>query len=85
METTLSTKGQIVLPQKVRQKLALRPGARLACRVARGSIVLTPRIPRRGLPRLVRDPVTGLKVTRGPVGGATITSEQIRAALADFP
>lgn len=85
METTLSTKGQVVLPQGARQKLALRAGAKFACRVANGSIVLTPKAPVRGQPRLVRDSLTGLRVTRGSPGGATVTSEQVRAALAEFP
>jgi AbrB family looped-hinge helix DNA binding protein len=85
METTLSTKGQVVLPNKVRQRLALRPGAKFTCRIANGSVVLTPKNPQRGTPQLVRDRLTGLIVTQGPVDGPTVTSEQVRAALADFP
>jgi len=85
METTLSTKGQIVLPHAARRKLALRPGVKFACRVADGSIVLTPKSPPPGRSRLVRDPSTGLMITRGPANGAIITSEDVRAILADFP
>lgn len=85
METTLSSKGQIVLPQRVRRKLALRPGTKFACRLASGSIVLTPKTSRLGKARLVRDAATRLIITQGPPGGPVVTSEQVRAALADFP
>lgn len=85
METTVSTKGQVVLPQKARQQLALRPGAKLSCRVARGSIVLTPKSRFAGRPKLVRDVQTGLMITRTPAETPAITSKQVRAALAEFP
>lgn len=85
METTLSTKGQIVLPQGARQKLALRPGTKFACRVANGSIVLTPKTPPPGRPRLVHDRASGLTITQGPANSPTVTGEQVRAILAEFP
>jgi len=81
METTLSSKGQIVLPQRVRRKLALRPGTKFACRLASGSIVLTPKTSPLGKIRLARDAATGLMVTQGPPDGPVVTS----AALAEFP
>jgi AbrB family looped-hinge helix DNA binding protein len=85
METTLSTKGQIVLPRSIRQKLALRPGTKFSSRVVNGTVVLTPRTPSAGRPRLVRDAATGLTVTQGAETGAVVTNESIRALLADFP
>lgn len=85
METTLSTKGQIVLPQAARRKLALHAGVKFACQVVNGTVVLTPKTPSLGRTRLVRDRATGLRITRGPVGGPTVTSAQVRAALHDFP
>jgi AbrB family looped-hinge helix DNA binding protein len=85
METTLSSKGQIVLPQKVRQKLALGPGTKFECHVTNGSIVLIPRTPLLGKPRLVRESATGLTITKGPANGLRVSSEQVRALLADFP
>lgn len=85
METTLSTKGQIVLPHSARKKLALRPGVKFACLVTNGSIVLTPKTPSRGKPQLVRDAVTGLTITQSPPGSLVITNENVRALLADFP
>ena len=76
METTVSTKGQVVLPQRARRKLGLLPGTKLECRIDGGSVVLTPKgvIPTKT--RLVRDKTDG---------GPTVTSDQVRAALADFP
>jgi AbrB family looped-hinge helix DNA binding protein len=85
METTLSTKGQIVLPHQARRKLALQAGTKFFCRVSKGSIVLIPKTTLRGKPRLVRDRMTGLTITRSPAGQPAVTSDQVRAALADFP
>ena len=82
METTVSTKGQVVLPQRARRRLGLRPGTKLECRIDGGSVVLTPKglVPPKS--RQVRDKVTGLIVTDG---GPKVSSDQVRAALADFP
>ncbi|HXB01748.1 MAG TPA: AbrB/MazE/SpoVT family DNA-binding domain-containing protein [Opitutaceae bacterium] len=85
METTLSTKGQVVLPRPARQKLHLRPGTKFACRLAGRSIILTPVAAPQAQPRIVRDRTTGLMVSRGPAEGPVVTSAQVRAALADFP
>lgn len=85
MKTTLSTKGQLVVPQGARRKLALRPGTKFACRVANGSLIFTPKDSPVGKPRLVRDPLTGLTITEGPENSRTITSEDVHAILADFP
>lgn len=82
METTVSTKGQVVLPQRARRKLGLRAGTKLECRIDGGSVVLTPKGVIAPKARLMRDKATGLIVTDG---GPTVTSEQVRAALADFP
>ncbi|HEX9783435.1 MAG TPA: AbrB/MazE/SpoVT family DNA-binding domain-containing protein [Opitutaceae bacterium] len=82
METTVSTKGQVVLPQKARRELGIGPGTKLDCRIDGGSVVLTPKRTVVRKTRLVRDRVTGLIVTDG---GPTVTSEQVRAALAEFP
>ena len=85
METTLSSKGQVVLPHQARRQLGLRTGTRFACKVASGSIVLTPRTVPLGRPRLVREPKTGLMITQGATHAEPVTSAQVRAALADFP
>jgi AbrB family looped-hinge helix DNA binding protein len=85
MTTTLSTKGQVVLPQAARRRLGLKPGVRLDCRVAGHEIVLTPQGGIRARPRSVRDRATGMIVTQAPKGLPAVTDEQVRTLLADFP
>lgn len=84
MTTKLSTKGQVVLPKQVRGRLQLRPGAKFSCRIEGGSIVLTPEQPPAGRPKLTRDPKTGLVVTKSPAH-VSVSAEDVRKALADFP
>jgi AbrB family looped-hinge helix DNA binding protein len=47
METTATTKGQIVIPSSVRQQLGITEGTRIHIEVdeARGQIILTPITP----------------------------------------
>ena len=85
MTTTLSSKGQVVLPQAARRRLGLKPGIKLECRVSGNEIVLTPQGGKAAKPRSVRDRATGMIVTEAPNGAAPITGEQIRALMADFP
>lgn len=84
MMATLSSKGQLVLPKQARMRLGLRPGVRLSCRVESGSIVLTPEQGSQERPELVTDSRTGLRITQSPAG-TKVTSEDVRAAMADFP
>ncbi len=35
--------------------------------------------------RIIKDPLTGLPMMEAPTGTASVSSEQIRALLADFP
>jgi AbrB family looped-hinge helix DNA binding protein len=85
MTTTLSSKGQVVLPQKVRSRLRLLPGAKFDCKIQGDAIVLTPQAPRKARTRHVIDEVSGLRVTKGTKTGARVTSDMVRAMLADFP
>ena len=85
MTTTLSSKGQVVLPAAARRRLGLKSGAKFACRVEGNRIVLTPAGVEHGRPSFVRSKLTGLVVTQGPQGAPVVTSEQVRALLADFP
>jgi AbrB family looped-hinge helix DNA binding protein len=41
--TSVSAKGQVVIPKEVREALGLRPGTRLRVEVEAGRIILTPR------------------------------------------
>ena len=85
MTTTLSSKGQVVLPQAARRRLGLKPGVKLDCRVNGNEIVLTPQATVTTKPRLIRNRTTGMMVTKAPEGVSPVTGEQVRALLADFP
>ena len=84
MTTTLSSKGQVVLPKSARLRLRLHPGVKLVCKVQGDSLVLTPEHPPAELPRLVQDPKSGLRITKSPPG-TRVTSHDVRGALVDFP
>jgi len=85
MKTTLSSKGQVVLPFAVRRKLGLLPGAILEVALEANRIVLapvceTPRPPTLGLNRK-----TGLPVLKARPRTPPLTSGQVRELLSDFP
>jgi AbrB family looped-hinge helix DNA binding protein len=85
VETKVSTKGQVVVPQRIRRQLDLRPGDTLEARIEGQRIVLTPQKTRPLRARIILDPVTGLPaLTAGPEA-PKLTSAQVREALADFP
>jgi AbrB family looped-hinge helix DNA binding protein len=85
MLTRVSTKGQVVVPSRIRRKLGLQPGDSLEARVEGQHIVLTPRKVRSRKPRIIRDPVTGLTVLTAGPKAPTLTSAEVREILADFP
>ena len=84
MTAKLSSKGQLVLPKKARMLLHLRAGMKFVCTVQGHSIVLTPEQPVSEPPRLIKDLKSGLCITKSP-GETRVTSEDVRAALLDFP
>jgi hypothetical protein len=65
-------------------RLQLRPGAKFACSVEGDSIILKLETPQHERPRLMVDPTTGLRITKSPPE-IKVSSEDVRAALADFP
>ena len=85
MRTTVSTKGQVVVPSSIRRKLGLQPGDSLEARVQGQHIVLTPRKVRPRSARIIRDPVTGLPVLTAGPKAPKLTSAQVREILSDFP
>lgn len=85
METKLSTKGQVVLPQQIRRKLGLQPGDSLDARVQAGSVMLTPRRVRSRKARILVDPITGLPVLSAGKGAPPLTSGQVREIFDEFP
>ena len=85
MQTKVSTKGQVVLPSRVRRHLGIQAGDTLDAVVAGGRIVLTPRAARRRKARIVIDPLTGLPVLSAGANAAMLTTRQVREILAGFP
>jgi AbrB family looped-hinge helix DNA binding protein len=83
--TTLSSKGQIVLPKAARRRLGLQPGTKFACRVRDGEIVLVPESRPAIKAKLGRNSLTGLPVLTPPKGTAPLTSARVRELLTDFP
>lgn len=85
MRTTLSTKGQVVVPGSVRRKLNLHPGDAFGVDVEEGRIVLTPLAQRKYAISIQTDPETGMAVAVAEAGAPMLTSEQVAEVLADFP
>jgi len=85
MTATLSSKGQIVIPSAYRRRLGLREGMRFRCQLKTGSLVFTPEGGIMATPRPVLDKRTGLWITKGAPGAPRVTSEQVKAAMEDFP
>lgn len=85
METKLSTKGQVVLPGPVRQKLGLKPGDILEVSEERGQIVLTQQKPRSVKTKIRMDTATGLPVLDAGTEAPGIGSKQVREILSNFP
>ena len=85
MKTTLSTKGQVVLPASIRRKLGLEPGDSLDAEVQGGRVTLTPRKVRSPTPKILVDPVTGLPVLSAGPDAPVLTSKQVREILDELP
>jgi len=85
MTTTLSSKGQIVLPKAARRRLGLLPGTKFSCRVREGEVVLVPEARPATKARVGRNDLTGFPVLMPPKGTPPLTSERVRELLADFP
>jgi AbrB family looped-hinge helix DNA binding protein len=85
MQTRMSTKGQVVLPGQVRNKLGIRAGDPLDIDIEDGSIVLTPQKKARPKVKIITDPATGLPVLTAGPDAPLLTSEEVAEMLADFP
>ena len=84
METTLSSKGQIVLPAAARRRLHLARGERLAVEFREGGVLLRPmNVPRAY--KMVNHPVSGLPAMV-PVGprGRQVTAAEIAKLNAEL-
>jgi AbrB family looped-hinge helix DNA binding protein len=85
MQTRMSTKGQVVVPGQVRNKLGIRAGDPLDIDIENGSIVLTPLKKARPKVKIITDPATGLPVLTAGPDAPVLTSEEVAEMLADFP
>jgi AbrB family looped-hinge helix DNA binding protein len=85
MQTTVSTKGQVVLPGPLRRRLGIRAGDPLDANIEGGRIVLTLHRKRGRRVKIVRDPITGLPVLSAGVNAPTLTSKEVEEILTNFP
>jgi AbrB family looped-hinge helix DNA binding protein len=85
MQTRVSTKGQIVLPQPVRRRLGIRAGDPLDVSIEEDRIVLTAPKRKHFTARIIEDPITGFPVLYAGPDAPVLTSEMVRELLADFP
>ena len=85
-KTTLSSRGQVVLPQKIRNALHINAGDKMKCVVEGDSIILTPETPRVREPKFVTDALTGLTVVKARKDSTPVSTEYIQEFIdADFP
>jgi AbrB family looped-hinge helix DNA binding protein len=77
--TTLSTKGQLVIPNKIRKALHLQPGDKVLLTLEPGRLILQRDEPKRA--KLVEK--NGRKVLVAPPGAPPMTPETVKALLAD--
>jgi AbrB family looped-hinge helix DNA binding protein len=85
MQTKVSTKGQIVLPQPIRRRLNIRAGDTLDVALDRDRIVLTAPKRKHFTARIIEDPITGFPVLYAGPDAPVLTSEMVRELLVDFP
>jgi AbrB family looped-hinge helix DNA binding protein len=85
MITTVSTKGQVVIPSEMRRRLGIRPGDRLEARIDARHLVLLPYTKAPVKPHMTTSKKTGLPVASAPDDKSVITSKMVRDAMSEFP
>jgi len=84
MTTTLSSRGQVVLPRLARSRLGLVAGTKFDCEITGESILLKPRVPKPSAPVYVKDKISGLRVAQVTKRETKVTSAMVRELLAEF-
>jgi AbrB family looped-hinge helix DNA binding protein len=79
--STISAKGQLVIPRRFREALRLRTGDKVCFSLDGAKLILRREEPPEA--RLVEK--NGRKVLVAPPGAPPMTSEVIKSILADFP
>jgi AbrB family looped-hinge helix DNA binding protein len=85
MQTRLSSKGQVVLPSPLRNRLGIRPGDPLDAAIENGRIVLTPSKKRGARVKIVADEATGLPVLSAGPGTPLLRTDEVKEILTVFP
>jgi AbrB family looped-hinge helix DNA binding protein len=85
MRTKVSTKGQVVLPGRLRRKLGIQAGDELDVNVEAGRIVLTPPRKRPTRAKIVIDSRTGLPSLDAGPDAPILTSKEVAEILTNFP
>jgi AbrB family looped-hinge helix DNA binding protein len=85
MQTKVSTKGQIVLPEPLRRKLGIRAGDPLDVNIQGGCILLTPHKKTPLKARVITDSVTGLPVLSAGPSAPVLRCKDVEEILASFP
>jgi len=76
--TTLSSKGQLVVPREIRQRLGLSPGDKLDCEIQGDALVIQASKKQRATAKLAKD---GLPVLSAPKDAPKMTPELVRSLL----
>jgi len=87
METTVTEKGEIIVPVSLSRRLGMKPGDRLNADIKDENIVLSPHSEKKKVrpARIITDSITGLPVIDVGEDAPILTSEMVREMLADFP
>ncbi len=78
MTTTLSSKGQVVIPLEIRQRLGLPTGAVISCYLQDGRIILDP-LKEASSAQLVSD--DGYVALKAPEGAPEMTPQRVKEIL----
>lgn len=81
MTTTLSTKGQIVIPLEFRRRLGLPAGAVISCYLENGRIILEPEKHAASAAMVAKD---GYFALEAPHGSPEMAPERVKEILAEL-
>jgi AbrB family looped-hinge helix DNA binding protein len=85
VQIKVSSKGQVVLPITMRNKLRIKEGDTVEAKVDNGNILLIPKKQRKFRTWIGKSPVTGMAVIMSEPGAPKITSEMVAKLMEDFP
>ncbi len=80
MTTTLSSKGQVVIPLEIRKRLRLPVGATISCYLENGRIILDPVLEQQSALCVAED---GYVALEAPAGAPEMTPQLVKEILAE--